>query len=245
MCRMFGYIGYSTEELNMLYTALVESSRNDVIGKKYGYANHGDGYGIVVYTKDNLFHFRSSRPIYEEAFKLPEFKGKIFGVFHTMNAHDRSLVSPIFEHPFTASNGKEVFYMAHNGVVNKQSIMEYLGINGIYNDTEAALQYIAVRGLSSVDNLEKYTESSLNLIILHLDKGEEKPEIYFKNFYLDKNKRDYSDMYTVNMPHGKAIISSTLTRYGIEGGVPANGTGLINLESGDPYGITKNFTMKE
>ena len=58
--------------------------------------------------------------------------------------------------------------MAHNGVVNKQSIMEYLGINGIYNDTEAALQYIAVKGLYSVDNLEKYTESSLNLIILHL-----------------------------------------------------------------------------
>ena len=151
----------------------------------------------------------------------------------------------IFEHPFTASNGREVFYMAHNGVVNKQSIMEYLGINGTYNDTETALQYIAVKGLSSVDNLEKYTESSLNLIILHLDKDEEKPEIYFKNFYRDKSKGDYLDMYRVNMPHGMAIVSSTLTRYGIEGGVPANGSELINLESGDPYGITKNFAMKE
>ena len=89
MCRMFGYIGYSSDELNLLYTALVESSRNDVIGKKYG-------YGMVVYTNNNLLHFRSSRPIYEEAFKLPELKGKIFGVFHTMNAHDKSLISPIF-----------------------------------------------------------------------------------------------------------------------------------------------------
>ena len=235
---MFGYIGYSSDELNLLYTALVESSRNDVIGKKYG-------YGMVVYTNNNLLHFRSSRPIYEEAFKLPELKGKIFGVFHTMNAHDKSLISPIFEHPFTASNGNEVFYMAHNGVVNKQSIMEYLGINGTYNDTEAALQYIAEKGLSSVDDLEKYTESSLNLIILHLDKDKEKPEIYFKNFYRDKSKGDYLDMYRVNMPHGKAIVSSTLTRYGIDGGMSVNGTGLINLESGDPYGITKNFTVKE
>ena len=238
MCRMFGYIGYSSDELNLLYTALVESSRNDVIGKKYG-------YGMVVYTNNNLLHFRSSRPIYEEAFKLPELKGKIFGVFHTMNAHDKSLISPIFEHPFTASNGNEVFYMAHNGVVNKQSIMEYLGINGTYNDTEAALQYIAEKGLSSVDDLEKYTESSLNLMILHLDKDKEKPEIYFKNFYRDKSKGDYLDMYRVNMPHGKAIVSSTLTRYGIDGGMSVNGTGLINLESGDPYGITKNFTVKE
>ena len=238
MCRMFGYIGYSSDELNLLYTALVESSRNDVIGKKYG-------YGMVVYTNNNLLHFRSSRPIYEEAFKLPELKGKIFGVFHTMNAHDKSLISPIFEHPFTASNGNEVFYMAHNGVVNKQSIMEYLGINGTYNDTEAALQYIAEKGLSSVDDLEKYTESSLNLIILHLDKDKEKPEIYFKNFYRDKSKGDYLDMYRVNMPHGMAIVSSTLTRYGIDGGMSVNGTGLINLESGDPYGITKNFTVKE
>ena len=37
------------------------------------------------------------------------------------------------------------------------------------------------------------------------------------------------------MPHGKAIVSSTLTRYGIDGGMSVNGTGLINLESGDPY----------
>ena len=35
--------------------------------------------------------------------------------------------------------------------------------HGIYNDTEAALAYINEKGMESVDDLEKYTISSLNL----------------------------------------------------------------------------------
>jgi glutamine amidotransferase len=227
---MFGYAGNSNEELNFLYSALVESSRNDVIGSKYGYSSHSDGYGIVVYNQNNLFHFRSSNPIYEEKVVLPPFSGKIYAIFHSMNAHNKNLISPIFEHPFTSSNGKEVIYMAHNGVVDKKRVMEDLQIVGTYNDTEAALQYIIENGIEAVNELEKYTKSSLNLILLVLHKDHRKQDMYFKNFYKDHNRKDYLDMYTIAMPHGRAVVSSTLTKYGVKDPVPVTGSMLMNIE---------------
>ena len=82
------------------------------------------------------------------------------------------------------SNGESVIFMAHNGVVDKYSIMEKLGIHGIYNDTEAALAYIDANGIESVDDLEKFTVSSLNLIILVIGKSSRSGTIYYKNFVL-------------------------------------------------------------
>lgn len=227
---MFGYVGDSIEELNMLYSALMEASRNDIVGKKYGYGSHDDGYGIVVYTESNLFHFRSTRPIYEEKFKLPKFDGKIYAVFHALNAYDRNLISPIFEHPFMVVNGDAAVYMAHNGVVDKQMIMDSLGIKGIYNDTEAALEYIDEKGFDHISDLENYTKSSLNLLILYLGKNRKNNSLYFKNYYIDKNKSDYLDMYTTVLPHGKAVLSSTLTMYGVKEHTRVTTPDLTNLE---------------
>ena len=230
MCRMFGYVGYSNEELDELYSALIEASRKDKIGEKYGYSSHDDGFGIVVYTEDNLFHFRSTKPIYKEKLNLPEFNGKIYAIFHALNAHDKDLLSPIFEHPFMVSNGNQVMYMAHNGVVDKQQLMENLGIKGVYNDTEAALEYLNKNGLNSISDLEDYTKSSLNVIILNLDKKSRSGTIYFKNFYHDESKSDYLDMYTAVLPHGKAVVSSTLTLYGIDRYARVTTKSMSNLE---------------
>ena len=227
---MFGYVGHSNEELDKLYSALIEASRNDKIGKKYWYPSHEDGFGIIIYTEDNLFHFRSTKPIYKEKLNLPEFNGKIYAIFHALNAYDKDLISPIFEHPFMVSNGNQVMYMAHNGVVDKQLIMENLRINGIYNDTEAALEYLNQHGLESISDLENYTKSSLNIIVLNLDKKRKNSTIYFKNFYHDKSKSDYLDMYTVVLPHGKAVISSTLTMYGIDRFIRVTTQSMTNLE---------------
>ena len=128
MCRMFGYTGNSMDDVRKLYYSLREASRNDIIGAKYGYSNHSDGYGIVIYGMDNLFYFRSRKPVYSEEIQLPEFTGKINAVFHVLNAHDKELVTPVFEHPFMESNGESVIFLAHNGVVDKDSIMGKLGI---------------------------------------------------------------------------------------------------------------------
>ena len=161
---------------------------------------------------------------------MPEFNGKIYAIFHALNAHDKDLISPIFEHPFMVSNGNQVMYMAHNGVVDKQLIMENLRINGIYNDTEAALEYLNQNGLKSISDLENYTKSSLNVIILNLDKKTRNGQIYFKNFYRDKSKGDYLDMYTAVLPHGKAVVSSTLTMYGIDRCTRVTAQSMSNLE---------------
>ena len=136
----------------------------------------------------------------------------------------------IFEHPFIASNGNQVMYMAHNGVVDKQRLMENLGIKGLYNDTEAALEYLNKNGLNSISDLEDYTKSSLNVIILNLDKKRRSGTIYFKNFYHDQSKSDYLDIYTAVLPHGKAVVSSTLTLYGIDRCVRVTTKSLSNLE---------------
>ena len=231
MCRMFGYTGNSMDDVRKLYYSLREASRNDIIGAKYGYSNHSDGYGIVIYGMDNLFYFRSRKPVYSEEIQLPEFTGKINAVFHVLNAHDKELVTPVFEHPFMESNGESVIFLAHNGVVDKDSIMGKLGIHGIYNDTEAALAYINEKGMESVDDLEKYTVSSLNLIILFIEKSSRKGTIYYKNFYRGTGREDYLKMCTASMPGGIAVISSTLMEYGISGAVPVNGTGLMKLEN--------------
>ena len=45
------------------------------------------------------------------AFKLPEFKGKIFGVFHTMNAHDRA-----------TSNDSKLKYLLRKIIANPKAI---------------------------------------------------------------------------------------------------------------------------
>jgi predicted glutamine amidotransferase len=229
MCRMFGYTGSSMDDIRKLYSSLISASENDIIGAKYGYSDHSDGYGVVIYSGDNLFHFRSSKPVYSEKIPLPEFSGEIHAIFHVLNAHDKNMVTPVFEHPFMETGGSSVIFMAHNGVVDKNMIMEKLGIHGIYNDTEAALAYINSVGLGSVDELEKFTVSSLNLIILSIDKGSRKASTYYKNFYRGVDKEDYLKMYTARMPGGIAVISSTMKEYGISGATPVNGTGLMKL----------------
>jgi predicted glutamine amidotransferase len=210
---MFAYIGHSNEEFNFLYSLLIKSSKDDVIGKKYGYPNHSDGFGIVIYNESNLFHFRSSRAIYSETPELPEYDGEIYAISHAMNSYNKSMIKPLFEHPFVVSNGNYVTFMAHNGVIDKESIMKYLNIYGLYNDTESALEYINKYGINKIDELEKYTKSSLNLIILRISKDTGKASIYFKNFYKDISKKDYSEMFIIKMHDGIAVVSSTIAYY--------------------------------
>ena len=82
----------------------------------------------------------------------------------------------------------------------------------------------------SISDLEDYTKSSLNVIILNLDKKSRSGTIYFKNFYHYKSKSDYLDMYTAVLPHGKAVVSSTLTLYGIDRYARVNTQSMTNLE---------------
>ena len=95
----------------------------------------------------------------------------------------------------------------------------------------SALAYINENGMESVDDLEKYTVSSLNLIILFIEKSSTNGTIYYKNFYRGTGREDYLKMYNASMPGGIAVISSTLMEYGISGAVPVNGTGLMKLEN--------------
>ncbi len=216
MCRMFAYKGNSMDELNKLYKALIESARNDAIGSKFGYGNHPDGFGYVIYNKSDICYYRSEKPIYEENVKLPEIKGDIYAIFLARKASGKKHIGVVYSHPFMDNYGENVIFMAHNGLVSEDKLKIKLNYKYDASDTELALYYISKYGIESVYELmNNYTESSLNLLMLSISKINKETSLYYLNYYKNKEKSEYSDMYRAKLNHGEAIISSTLRLNGI------------------------------
>ena len=218
MCRMFAYKGNSQEELNNLYNALRESARNDTIGSKFGYANHPDGFGYVIYNGQHIYYYRSANPIYEENVKLPEVTGDMYAIFLARKASGKKHMGVMYSHPFMDDYSNNLLYLAHNGSVSEDELKKELNYRYDASDSELALKYISKYGINSdsINNLMKnYTTSSLNLLILSIPKSGTEESLYYLNYYINKDKHDYSDMYSMHFNHGDAVISSTLRLHGI------------------------------
>ncbi|WP_153274214.1 class II glutamine amidotransferase [Picrophilus oshimae] len=226
MCRMFAYIGSSNHDINLLYNALKEASRNDVIGKKIGIDDHRDGFGYVIYD-DKIDYYRSPDPVYLSNLNF-NIKNKSYVLFHARKGSDRHR-GVIYSHPFMEETDDSLIFMIHNGLFDSDAIGEILNIKGEYSDTELGLKYIARNGIESIEHLKDYTKSTMNLIILKIDKNTMMPEIYYINYFKNGRYREYSTMFLARLNNGVAIISSTLGHYGIE-----------NLEKID-FGIIKKL----
>lgn len=217
MCRMFAYKGNSIDDLDKLYKALTESARNDKIGSKFGYNNHPDGFGYVIYNGNSIYYYRSEKPIYEEDIKLPEISGNIYAIFLARKASGKKHMGVMYSHPFMDDYGNNLLFMAHNGSVSEDNLKIKLNYKYNASDTELALYFISKYGIDSVyDLMNNYTESSLNLLILSISKINKETSLYYLNYYKNKEKYEYSDMYKAKLNRGEAIISSTLRLYGID-----------------------------
>ncbi len=214
---MFAYKGNSMEELNELYGALIKSAKDDKFGARFGYANHPDGFGYVIYNESRIYYYRSENPIYEENIELPDVKGNMYAIFLARKASGKKHMGVMYSHPFMDDYSDNILFLAHNGSVSEDDLKIKLDYHHNASDSELALYYISKYGIDSVkDLMDKYTTSSLNLLILSISKIDKKPALYYLNYYKNKEKYEYSDMYESILEHGKAIISSTLQLNGIK-----------------------------
>lgn len=230
MCRIFAYSGSSMDELNRLYGALKKSAQRDVLAEKAGmsFNRHPDGWGYVVITdKNRIYSYKNGNPIFEDDYTLPKIKGHLYAIFHARHAIEKYLVAAPFNSPYVETTPRQVMYLVHNGRVNKDKMGKDLNYDGYLNvDCELISKHVVKFGMEkSLKILEGYTESALNLIMMTYDRKRRDIDMYYKNYYVDKGKADYYDMYLSKMPHGKALVSSTLIKYGISG-TRVSGEGL-------------------
>jgi predicted glutamine amidotransferase len=173
-----------------------------------GCSQHSDGWGCVIHADNGLFHYRTSTSIYEDDMALPRMEGEIRAIFHGRAASDAELTGHIFSHPFMAAADNEVLFLAHNGSVQPDRLPERKV------DSEWALeQIIQAGGLAQAQpKLQDSTLSSLNLLVLHLDRRKgAAATLQFLNYFKSREPaaEAYYRMYLGTMPGGRALVSST------------------------------------
>ncbi|AOL17179.1 hypothetical protein BFU36_11210 [Sulfolobus sp. A20] len=220
---MFSYYGRSSRKVRELLDCLVKSAKED---KLYNNTSHGDGWGFVLLTKDKIFHYRSLNPIFEEIsdvesdFPIKISDEEMMIIAHARQASDKSLVSSYYSHPYLESNSSSIFFLAHNGSVNKEGIANELGISAENMvDSELILKYIEMKGVDSINDLKKFTKSSLNLLLLEIRRKERQAILYYLNYY-DKGyvekrgiNKEYYKLYVNEDDDGISVYSSTLAYY--------------------------------
>ncbi len=185
-----------------------------------GFDSHPDGWGYVILADEGrLYNYKSDKPIFEDDHELPRIAGTMHAVFHARHAAEKRLVGPIFCGPYVETTEKEMMFLAHNGRVNMKMMGNDIGYDSSSSiDCELMLKHAAMFGIEeSMEALEKYTESALNVIIMTIGRESRDIDIYFKNYYVNKSKKKYYDMYMGKLSSGKAVFSSTLLSYGIRG----------------------------
>ena len=214
MCRMFAYVGSSRKELDVLFSALKKASVCDACIKAMipghdGWHQHGWGY--VIRTSDQLFHYRSTNAVDQDDHRLPVLKGEIHAIFHARLSTGGVLGDPAFSHPYVASTNQALFFLAHNGgLQNAAQIVP----NKV--DSEWALDQIVREGDlgTALPRLKENTSSALNLLLLTDNRETRKATITYLNWYHghgDKQRDGYYRMYQAAMTNGgQAVFSSTM-----------------------------------
>jgi glutamine amidotransferase len=224
---MFAYVGSSHEDINQLYEELKKAAECDNT-RSTGITKHSDGWGFVIFTGMKLLHYRTHIPIFKDKFKLPEINGKTYAIFHARGASPISPKgSPLFSHPFVATNNWQMVFLAHNGSMKKE-VMQELQQNSI--DSEFALNKIIENGNlnSAIKELKEKTETALNLLVLTFDKKEYNPKLEYFNYWKKENEDAFYQMYKKEFKHGKAVFSSTMNQK-IKG-KPCAFDEIINIE---------------
>lgn len=233
MCRMVAYFGSSRERVRQLFNCLKEAARNDVY---YNSISHSDGWGSVVLTRDKIIHYRDVNPIYTQDFPAFTLNEEMIVVVHARQATDKNLVSSVFSHPYIETNERYIYYLVHNGSVDKERLGKELGVNPERMvDSELLLKYISLKGDSEkeIERLKEYTKSSLNFILLKIERNR-KASLYVINYYNTehiKSKRineKYYALYYVNR-EGSAVYSSTVGYYCNEDGEELEKGRLIKI----------------
>jgi glutamine amidotransferase len=208
---MFGYAGKSESDVRELHSGLKRACADDptLSGVFAGCSRHCHGWGYVIHAANGLFHYRTAKSIYEDTAPWPRLEGEIRAIFHGRFASDPTLAGPIFSHPFVASTGSEILFLAHKGSVQP----DHLPIRKV--DSEWALEQIIQAGgiEQALPKLKDCTLSALNILLLSIQRSAGTPATlrglnYFKS--KEPPKVAYYQMYLGAMPGGRAFVSSTI-----------------------------------
>ncbi|WP_218258186.1 class II glutamine amidotransferase [Saccharolobus shibatae] len=217
MCRMLAYNGDDKEHLRRLTNCLVKASLNDPLANE----THGDGWGIVAITSNNLIHYRSHLPIFKDENLekiLNLLDGEMKVIIHARQASDKKLVSPYYSHPYLESTPKSTLFLAHNGTVDKYKLGSMLGIDLTHMvDSELVAKYLATYDVKEVVKLQDFTQSALNLLIMEINRIDRSSTIYFYNYYRKDRITRKEEYYKLYFNKG-AVYSSSLAYAGCEKG---------------------------
>jgi predicted glutamine amidotransferase len=218
MCRMFAYAGSSQNDLIALYDALRAASTSDPSLRELypsSGGRHRDGWGYIIRTSRQLFHYRTERPIDESTdHRLPELDGEILAIFHSRFTSGVK-GDAIFSHPFMASTGAATLFLAHNGGL----LAEVLEGSPHKVDSEWALDEIVAEGglAPALDRLKAKTKTALNLFLMSVHRNRRPAAISYLNYYkgYGETKSDaYYRLFQASMPDGgRAVFSSTLRNH--------------------------------
>jgi glutamine amidotransferase len=207
---MFAYVGNSRKDLGTLYAALKKAAEYDRTVTWSKDKQHRDGWGCVILTRDGLIHYRTRTPIFDDDFRLPAFRGRVYSIFHARKASGAK-GNPIFSQPFVAESDRKVFFLAHIG-----ELKAHIPKNTV--DTEHALRKIVEKGglENALTQLKKETKTALNLLLLEIDRESRGAGIRVFNHWKPGKEDEYYRLYRKGMGGGRAVFSSTLN-YGLGG----------------------------
>ncbi|WP_457742039.1 class II glutamine amidotransferase [Thermococcus sp.] len=231
MCRILFARGQG-EKIQGLFEALVRSAENDPYrARRSGKRQHRDGWGYVLLRDDSVYHYRSTRPIFNdpERFRLiKQLEGNVVLMAHARAASQGS-VNILNTQPFQFSscNGFSFWFM-HNGDLNKEELLrtENLNTRGLEgaSDSYAFAVYLC-RSLNKLDDNNtlkhysrgaKLSRTTFNTGTLFVTQRKWKALVtaYMVEKYLkDKDHWNYARLIKLNDGEIFALASSTLELY--------------------------------
>lgn len=218
MCRIIAYAGVKPATLEPIFELFRQGSQCDprareALGDKY--TCHPDGWGLALYDGEQLHHFRSKNPVWEDAFTLPKLAGdRVWAIFHSRLATRPELNSPVCSHPFINSNDREILLLAHNGAVDIDTAPGK-GPGQVVDSEWALARITADGGLpESLDYLKGRVcrKSALNLALMTIPRDKALlPALHCLNFYRTEapERGPYYRMSTGDYLGGRVFLHDT------------------------------------
>ncbi len=198
----------------------------------YGDESHGDGWGFVIASLEDLALYKTLRPIYEDDVNiiidvLRRLKSDLLAVLiHARAASEMTPINLISTHPIPASSRYGELYIVHNGEFNRISLAAELGLSKGealgFSDTYLATRYLAKalrRGIEFDDivGLLRHVKTAGNIAILFI--GEGHIEVVIGSYYKlkgdekDEFRRRYYTLYKCKFEDVILYSSSTLVDF--------------------------------
>jgi predicted glutamine amidotransferase len=227
MCRMFGYVGNSRDDIVRLALALRRAAERDPLAPGKSGMQHKDGWGYVVYSDLSATpsYYRSPNAIFQDEVQVPEISGTAYAIFHARASTSVLTGDAKYSHPFRVGSEDASVFLAHNGSLKKElnaNLIPPLDEPEKSVDSELGLKYVLQQQRNGLDlgaatgKLERFVwpNSALNLLVLDVP-SKNKPRLSVKHYYnRNPDKDDRTRFYQIHhqsLRGGTAAFSSTLT----------------------------------